>query len=112
MSAARDGDKAPSPPVVTLKRPPPSPSTSSSPKRAASEDPQGGDNQPHSHLTASALPSSPLGMDIDETESTGWVARTGQVSLDNDTAQPGHNGVSREQCMEVQGLVMCKWLCC
>jgi hypothetical protein len=33
-------------------------------------------------------------MDVDETESTGWVARTGQVSI------------ADERCRDVQGTVM------
>ncbi|BEI92295.1 uncharacterized protein CcaverHIS019_0411150 [Cutaneotrichosporon cavernicola] len=90
MHSPRDGDQAP-PPALNLKRPPPSPSTSSSPKRAASEDPLA---LVADHPPPSALPSSPLGMDIDEAESTGWVARTGQVSL------------ADERCRDVQGAVM------
>ncbi|GMK56830.1 hypothetical protein CspeluHIS016_0306700 [Cutaneotrichosporon spelunceum] len=90
MHTPRDGDQAPTL-ALNLKRPPPSPSSSSSPKRAASEDPLA---LATDHPPPSALPSSPLGMDIDETESTGWVARTGQVSLVD------------ERCRDVQGTVM------
>lgn len=90
MNPARDGDKAPAP-ALNLKRPPPSPSTSSSPKRAASEDPL---SLSVDHPPPSAFPSSPLAMDVDETESTGWVARTGQVSI------------ADERCRDVQGTVM------
>ncbi|CAK9787415.1 UCH-domain-containing protein [Cutaneotrichosporon oleaginosum] len=90
MNPPRDGDKAPSP-ALNLKRPPPSPSSSSSPKRAASEDPL---SLSVDHPHPSALPSSPLAMDIDDTESTGWVDRTSQVSI------------ADERCKDVQGTVM------
>lgn len=48
-------------------------------------------------------------MDIDETESVGWVARTGQVSLDNNDASPSRDVEAQlTQCREVQGNVMGK----
>lgn len=112
-------DGLPTPPTVsTLKRhEPPSPSSSSSPKRAASEDatsalssadaPTASSLLPH--LAPPLYPSSPLRMDCDdEAESTGWVDRTGQVSLgsEDDATTPGGDGSKRGELREVYDAVL------
>lgn len=88
---------APSSSTSSFKRPragPPSPSSSPSPKRAASEDPASIGSSGHelpspvSHLSENNQPasSSPLRMELDDDsqETTAWVERTGQVSLDEE----------------------------